>query len=82
MTEQQRRAPLPDSAKAEAWELADAAWLLGYITASNEFGPGSSDLTRATDVEGLKSWVDNYCTAHPLKTLAEAARSLTHELSR
>ena len=57
------------------------SWVLGYLSATNasvqEF---TSDITATTDPEGLKAWIDNYCTQRPLDPLAKATGALVIEL--
>jgi hypothetical protein len=60
---------------------SDRAWLLGYITAFNEFGgQPSGNVTAGVDVEGMVTWMDNYCQHHPLETISTGAYHLVDEL--
>jgi 2-methylcitrate dehydratase PrpD len=56
------------------------SWVQGFLTATNVFFTGSSDLSHGTDSEGIMAWVDNYCKEHPLETLATAAVDLVFQL--
>jgi hypothetical protein len=56
-------------------------WLAGYITAYNRFGPGSADVAKGTDLEGLLRWLDTYCEQHPLDHFAAALEVLVSELN-
>jgi hypothetical protein len=64
----------PDSAVLQSW-------VLGYITSVN-----ANVLTTSQDVSGgdtpdaLYSWIDGYCAAHPLDSLARATGSLLESL--
>jgi hypothetical protein len=60
------------------------AWVTGFLTGANSVIKGASkrDILKARDVQGLWSWIDNYCGAHPLDSIAQAAAELTAELSR
>jgi len=55
---------------------AEDSWILGYVTAFNVWGAGTSNASGDTDNAGITSWVTNYCQAHPLDTVFVAARSL------
>ena len=61
-------------------QLIITAWVLGYLTAVNEYAPGSDDITGNTDIEGLRAWLDNYCSQHSLEIIANAAQKLVKEL--
>lgn len=65
--------------------LERESWMLGYITALNSwYLPDDRgvvrDLAEGTDNAGLMAWIDNYCAAHPLNALTEAAIHLADEL--
>jgi hypothetical protein len=54
------------------------SWLLGYITSINAHELTiTKDIAEGTNPDGMFLWVDNYCTEHPLDSLARAAASLT-----
>jgi hypothetical protein len=58
-------------------------WVAGFISSSNEFANNTQHidiLQHAPDAQGIWAWVDNYCTAHPLNSVAEASDSLAAEL--
>lgn len=60
-------------------------WVGGYMTAMNEFVLPTDrgairNLMDSTDTQGVYSWIDNYCAAHPLDDLFEATVHLTSEL--
>src|SRR5262245_51119485 len=64
-----------------AIEIAVTAWMGGYLSAMN-FGPAALarlDVLEGPDVEGLYSWIDNYCREHPLDTIQDAANRLFEE---
>lgn len=53
------------------------SWVLGYFTGVNaNFLTSSSDVTGGLDPDALFSWIDNYCAAHPLDSLARATGAL------
>ena len=55
-------------------------WVLGYISAVNEYGPWSADVTQGIDTDGVFGWIDNYCAQHPLHNVDDAAEALMGEL--
>ena len=57
-----------------------AAWVLGFLTASNLLSPGAYDITKGVGNEGLFAWIDNYCSQNPLKSISYAAASLIRHL--
>jgi hypothetical protein len=63
----------------EWWTLM--AWAQGFITSVNMRGPGSEDITKGTDSDGVAAWIDNYCQQHPLHPLAKAVDALVDELT-
>ena len=67
---QVRSQALPDSAMLQSW-------VLGYITSVNaNFLTSSPDVTQGASPDALFSWIDNYCAAHPLDSLARATSAL------
>jgi hypothetical protein len=61
--------------------VAYKAWLTGYVTAANLNRVLADRPDFTPDGEGMVGWVDNYCRAHPLETIADASVQLTLELS-
>jgi hypothetical protein len=61
-------------------------WIAGYLSGSNaiiSYEYHTDDLAQAqkqTDARGLYAWIDNYCQAHPLNSIAQAADALSGEL--
>src|SRR6476661_6242561 len=49
-------------------------WQGGYMTAVNALN--SSHPANGTDIHGLRAWIDNYCSAHPLEAIGKAAEEL------
>ena len=67
---QVRSQALPDSDVLQSW-------VLGYITSVNDnFLTSSPDVTGGASPDALFSWIDSYCAAHPLDSVARAARAL------
>jgi hypothetical protein len=54
-------------------------WVAGYLSAVAVFMPISDGLLR-TDWEGIRHWIDNYCQAHPLNSVNDAAAALSLDL--
>ena len=60
-----------------------AQWVLGYVTAVNIYVlQHDDDVTKGTDNEDLLAWVDNYCGAHPLDKIEDAAEELLKVLTK
>jgi hypothetical protein len=53
-------------------------WILGFLTGANAFS--DEDFLEQTDSHSVWAWVDNYCRAQPLDSLAQAVIKLRHEL--
>jgi hypothetical protein len=67
---QLRSQALPDSAILQSW-------VLGYVTSVNaNLLSVNQDVTAGAAPDELFSWIDNYCAAHPLDSLARAASAL------
>ncbi len=68
---------LADS-KANAWEIsADHFWLLGYLSG---LAVGmEKDFLKGNSNDAIYSWMDNYCVAHPIKSVGDAANVLARE---
>jgi hypothetical protein len=58
--------------------LGMEAWGSGYLTAMNEVE--RKDILLNINAEATHTWIDNYCSAHPLDTLNSAYYALTQEL--
>ena len=55
----------------------DVSWVLGWLSAAGHY---SVDL-KETDVDAISAWVDSYCHANPLDTVAGAATVLVKTLA-
>ena len=62
---------------AGAWQLQQ--WMLGYITAYNEFVRGPADIIDGLQAEGLFDWFDAHCGANQTDELSSAIRTLIGE---
>jgi hypothetical protein len=72
----------------------EISWLQGFLTAENgesfaqafvklgkqKLDTKEFDILRGADVEATQLWLANYCQAHPLDNLADAAIALTQIL--
>jgi hypothetical protein len=57
------------------------SWVLGYITSVNaNVLTKRQDIADGKTVDGLFGWVDSYCAAHPLDSLARATGNLLESL--
>jgi hypothetical protein len=54
----------------------ESAWILGYLTAYNRYVWKKTDIAEGTDSDGIAAWMDGYCVAHPLDTIADGAQQL------
>ena len=53
-------------------------WIAGYLSNFNSLTNDSDvpDFLKDEDWDGLITWIDHYCDAHPLDKLEKAAREL------
>jgi hypothetical protein len=59
------------------------AWVLGFVSAFNYYGSATApDIAGGIDTNGVLAWIDNYCTTHPLDSIATATIELVSELSK
>ena len=57
------------------------SWVLGYLTSVNaNLLTTSEDVTTGSSAETAYAWIDNYCAAHPLDSLARATGALLDSL--
>ena len=67
--------------QAAADSVVLQSWVLGYLTGINaNVLTLSADVTAGTAPEALFSWIDGYCAAHPLDSLARATGALLDSL--
>src|ERR1019366_4808859 len=59
-------------------EDANRFWSLGYM--SGRAVDSGMDLLKNTDAASIELWMDNYCKAHPLKSVADGGDVLFAEL--
>ncbi len=59
---------------------ARAAWILGYITAFNQYGSSKpSDVSEGTTTEEMMVFIDKYCRNHPTDNLYRASAALVDQ---
>lgn len=57
------------------------AWILGYITAFNQYSSDRvTDVSGGQDTDALTGWIDRYCEANPTANLHKASAALVEEL--
>jgi hypothetical protein len=69
-------------------ELAEQArsatmgqWVTGYLSGVAVNLPPVGDGLRRSVWEGIRHWIDNYCQAHPLESVNDAAAALAVDLA-
>ena len=76
------------TASCGSWMLSrnnyeNDAWIFGFLTAYNMYlVKRGTTISAGTDASGPIGWVDNYCRAHPLDSIFDAAVRLVEELQR
>jgi hypothetical protein len=55
-------------------------WVTGYLPAVNAQTPKTNNIAGFTDIYGVLTWLEHYCTKTPLTPLAEAVRALVTAL--
>ncbi len=56
------------------------AWILGYITAFNEYGsPKPTDVSQETTTEEMTGFINKYCKNHPTDNLYKASAALVDQ---
>jgi hypothetical protein len=65
-----RRAPRPGVPSPHEHEQ----WVLGFLSGIGAGGPGMNPLN-GVDGDAVWGWMDNYCQAHPLDKVRDAART-------
>jgi hypothetical protein len=60
---------------------ARTAWVLGYITAFNQYGYKlQGDVSGGKETEEMAAWIDAYCIQYPAANVYRAAAALVDEL--
>lgn len=68
-----------DRQRNEARSVLNQAWVQGFVTAYNVYGPTRDGMSRPMEPRALIVWVDNYCDANPQKDIYDAARALVED---
>jgi hypothetical protein len=55
------------------------SWVVGYLSGMN-LDSTRPDALLGTDFDGLMGWIDNYCRANPLQSIAIAGTVLMRQL--
>jgi hypothetical protein len=59
------------------------AWILGYVTGSNQYGlKPEGDVSAGKDTDEIMAWIDNYCSQYPNNNLYRASTALVDEFRR
>jgi len=58
-------------------KIAEEQWALGFLSGVGFEGSGKYDPLNGVDAEGVLAWLDNYCRANPLKSVATAAAAFS-----
>jgi hypothetical protein len=59
------------------------AWILGYITAFNQYGSKpQGDVSGGKDTEEMTAWIDDYCRHHLTDNLYRASAALIDDLKQ
>lgn len=62
---------------------ARVAWILGYITAFNQYGSKpQGDASEGRSTEQITTAIDDYCIQHPTDNVHRASTALIEELRR
>ena len=59
---------------------ARTAWVLGYVTAFNQYGSKpEGDVSGGKSTEEMMAWIDNYCRQHPAGNVYRASAALVDQ---
>ena len=64
------------------WKTLILGWVQGFLSAYNFYVPGTSNITKETDSQGVARWIDDYCLHHRADSISDAAEALVAELLR
>jgi hypothetical protein len=53
----------------------DEQWVLGFLSGIGFVGDGGDNPLNGVDAAAVWGWMDNYCQAHPLESIATAAKN-------
>lgn len=66
----------------DALHSHELSWVLGWLSASENWGTGLGIHLRHTDANAVSAYVDKYCRENPLKSIADASLGLVVELAK
>ena len=67
----------------DAQVSARTAWILGYITAFNQYGSKQQgDVSGGKGTEEMTAWIDDCCRHHPADNLYRASAALIDEFKQ
>jgi hypothetical protein len=58
--------------------LSEQQWIVGFLSGIGFAGQGKVDPLNGVDAPGVWAWIDNYCRANPLATIAKAAEEFSY----
>jgi hypothetical protein len=59
--------------------IADDQWILGFLSGVAFMGSGpETNPLNGLDAQAVWAWIDNYCQAHPLDSIATAGIAFFH----
>jgi hypothetical protein len=62
------------SPQAHSLAAIDVSWVTGFLSGIGYVGGAESDdPLQGMDAEGVAGWIDNYCRAHPIEHIKDAA---------
>jgi hypothetical protein len=64
------------------WKPIMEGWVLGFVSGANIYVDEHPEILEGVDARAINAWIDNYCRAHPLEPLRDAALELVKELNR
>ena len=71
---------LNDRKVDDAQASSKIAWVLGYVTAFNQYeSKPVGDVSGGKGTEEIMVWIDNYCGQHPSDNLYRASAALVDE---
>jgi hypothetical protein len=63
--------------------LARVAWVLGFITAFNQYGSKPErDVSSGGSTQQITTWIDKHCSQHPADNVYRASVALVEEFQR
>jgi hypothetical protein len=74
---------LENRSGGDAQVSARIAWILGYVTAFNQYGSKpQGDVSGGKGTEEMAAWIDDHCRRHPTDNVYRASAALVDELKQ